>query len=174
MDLQEVKDFLRVDSTAEDLLIQGFILAAENYLANAGVKVKGELYDLVVKMLVALFYENRNPAEDKVDVPPVIRNFITQLALRGDVTPPDAPKGLAATAGNQLVNLTWNPNAEGDLAGYNVYQGGAKITSTLLTNASYQVTGLINGVTYTFQVSAVDNSGNESTLSTAVRVTPTT
>lgn len=80
-----MKDFLRVDSESEDAIIQGFILAAEDYLAGAGVKanIQGSgLYDTVVKMLVALFYENRDTAEDKVDIPPVINNFITQLATR--------------------------------------------------------------------------------------------
>jgi hypothetical protein len=37
-----------------------------------------------------------------------------------DTTPPAAPTGLSATAGDETVSLDWNNNSEGDLAGYNV------------------------------------------------------
>lgn len=82
--LQSAKDYLRVDSEDDDALISGFILAAQSYMANAGVKdsVQGDLYDVVVYMLLALFYEHRDAAEKDVQVPRVVQNFITQLAIK--------------------------------------------------------------------------------------------
>lgn len=83
-ELNEIKEYLRVDAVEENPLIKGFILAAKNYLLHAGVpepKEENKLYDLVTKMLVSLFYENREPSEKSVDVPPVIQNFITQLSI---------------------------------------------------------------------------------------------
>lgn len=82
-ELQLYKDYLRVDTDDEDLLIEGFILAAKDYLRNAGVKdiAQGDLYDVVVKMLVATFYEQRETAAKQVTIPPIINNFITQLSI---------------------------------------------------------------------------------------------
>lgn len=87
IDLGEVKEYLRVDGDEEDRTISGFIIAAEEYMRNSGVKsTEGELYKVVVYMLVALFYEHRDTAADKVDIPPVIINFIAQLATRSGIT----------------------------------------------------------------------------------------
>lgn len=67
MDLQEIKLFLRTDNDDEDMLIQSLVLAAENYLTNAGCKqlYNVELYRLAIMLLVSHFYENRDVVSDK-------------------------------------------------------------------------------------------------------------
>lgn len=83
MELAQVKGYLRVDGEDEDVLISAFLTAAEEYVDGAGVKQKeGKLYEVVVCMLVALFYEHRDTASDKITISPVINNLITQLATR--------------------------------------------------------------------------------------------
>ncbi len=68
--------------------------------------------------------------------------------------------------------MTWDPNSEGDLAGYRVYVGllpgvyGAPIDVGRVT--SWTVTNLTGGVTYYFAVSAYDTGGNESGRSNEV------
>lgn len=88
-----------------------------------------------------------------------------------DVTPPAAPRGLYSVTGDGSVTLHWLGNTEADLSGYRIYDGDSgapgapylRVGTTTLT--SFQVTGLTNGVTKFFAVSAVDRSGNESALS---------
>jgi hypothetical protein len=89
-----------------------------------------------------------------------------------DVTPPAAPRGLYSVTGDQSVTLSWLANTEGDLAGYRVYQAPCasgsncpydRIGATSATQ--FMASGLANGVTRFFAVSAVDASGNESPLS---------
>ena len=84
-----------------------------------------------------------------------------------DTTPPAAPTGLGATAGNGTVSLTWTANGEPDLAGYNVYRstttpGRADGTplngGTLLTSPAYTDNTAANGTTYYYVVTAVDDS----------------
>ncbi|HEY5576211.1 MAG TPA: head-tail connector protein [Clostridiaceae bacterium] len=73
MELEELKLFLRVDGTEEDALISSLQLAAEVYLANAGVvkDYANDLYTLVVRLLVTHWYENRetfiNMKSTKID-----------------------------------------------------------------------------------------------------------
>lgn len=88
-----------------------------------------------------------------------------------DLAPPAAPRGLYSVTGDQSATLHWLGNTEGDLSGYRVYIGDcpdlscpySRVGSTVST--SFTVTGLTNGQTRYFAVSAVDLAGNESDLS---------
>src|SRR5207253_2935867 len=81
-------------------------------------------------------------------------------------SPPSAPQNLAATGGNAQVTLTWQaPASDGGspITNYKIYRGRAPSTETLLTTVgavtSYTDTAVTNGVTYYYQVSAVNNVG---------------
>ncbi len=89
-----------------------------------------------------------------------------------DTTAPDAPQGLNATPGEEAVSLTWTANAEPDVAGYNVYRDGGKVNSLPVTATSYTDTGLTNGQTYTYTVTAVDFGALESGPSSEATATP--
>ena len=103
----------------------------------------------------------------------------------GDVTPPSAPVDLEVRVdeiGNTLA-LSWNPNTESDLAGYNVYRsmtsGGtyAKINVDPVTDITYkddgfQGEGLEGGREYYYVISAIDTSWLESDYSLEVNGTP--
>ncbi len=85
------------------------------------------------------------------------------------------PEGLTATPGNGSVILSWD--AVAGAAGYNVYcgrEGEAVVrwNDEPVTGTGCTVTGLTNGVTYRFQVSAVDALGFESGLSGPVTAVP--
>jgi len=85
---------------------------------------------------------------------------------------PNKPTGLSVTAGDKQVTLSWTANTEADLAGYNVYRDGVKINNSLIAKTTYNNTGLTNGTTYSYQVSAVDTAGKESEKSSSVSATP--
>lgn len=64
MDLEEVKQYLRIDDGEEDYLIDSLIRASHQYLVNAGVNEDSidnnqELYRLAMKLLIAHWYEKR-------------------------------------------------------------------------------------------------------------------
>ncbi len=89
------------------------------------------------------------------------------------VTPPTAPTGLAATAGNMQVALSWT--ASSGATSYNVKRGtangGPYPTVLPATTTSYTDTTVTNGTAYYYVVSAV-NSGGESANSSQVSATP--
>lgn len=85
---------------------------------------------------------------------------------------PPTPTGLAATAGNAQVNLTWNASA--GATSYHVKRSttsGAETQIAAPASNSYTDTGLTNGAKYFYVVSAVD-SGGESANSAEVSATP--
>jgi len=89
--------------------------------------------------------------------------------------PPAAPTGLAATAGNARVSLSWT--ASSGATSYNVKRatvtGGPYTTiATGVTATTFTDTGLANGTTFFYVVSAV-NAGAESPNSNQAQATPT-
>jgi len=89
--------------------------------------------------------------------------------------PQTPPTGLTATAGDGQVSLSWT--APGNAYSYNVYQAtasGAEGTTPVRTDVTYigtTITGLSNGSTYYFEVTAVGANG-ESVKSNEVSATP--
>lgn len=92
------------------------------------------------------------------------------IDLADVIAPEDVTDFLASITNETSVVLSWTASADtaGDLAKYLVYQssdGGDSFGSakTLASDkTSTDVTGLTPGATYTFKVTAVDESGNES------------
>ncbi len=81
-------------------------------------------------------------------------------------TLPSAPQSLVATAGNGQIGLSWMaPSSDGgrSIANFKVYRGTAPNVETLLTTVgnvlTYTDTGLTNGLTYYYKVSAVSSIG---------------
>src|SRR5262245_1626675 len=75
-------------------------------------------------------------------------------------------------ASSQNVSLAWDPNSEPDLAGYIVYYGNASgqytNSSRLANTTNTTVSGLQQGGTYYFAVTAYNDQGLESDPSNEV------
>lgn len=87
----------------------------------------------------------------------------------------DGPPALTADGINTAVVLNWT-ETPGRILQYNVYLVGKKgillLTSVAGTKTTFTHTGLTNGVTYSYQVSAVEMRGQESGLSNVASATP--
>jgi fibronectin type 3 domain-containing protein len=92
-----------------------------------------------------------------------------------DTTPPPVPTGLTAVPGDSQVALAWDAVSAVDLAEYVVYASTGDGLWTEVARGiaeSVVVTDLANGTQYSFAVTAVDTSDNESTRSAAAQATP--
>jgi chitodextrinase len=99
-----------------------------------------------------------------------------------DTAPPAAPSGIAAALqSGGGVRLTWSANSEPDLAGYTVYRAlsaggpftalnGAPLAGTVYTDTSVPA----GAAAVWYQVSASDDSGNESARSATAAVSMAT
>jgi hypothetical protein len=88
-----------------------------------------------------------------------------------DIYPPSEPSGLQAVFSSvgqkPFVDLTWAPNMESDLAGYNVFRsvdGGetVKLNKQVIPVPSFRDDSVVPGKTYRYFVSAVDLRNHES------------
>eukprot|EP00977_Amphora_coffeiformis_P019783 scaffold7453_cov177-Amphora_coffeaeformis.AAC.1 len=94
------------------------------------------------------------------------------------VPPPAGPTGLVVTPGYGHITLDWKPNTKSDLVSYNVYRkvgskGEYEMEAMGLTTTTY--TDYVNvkkGKTHTYQVTAVDVAGTESTRSESISASP--
>lgn len=88
-----------------------------------------------------------------------------------DVYPPAQPVGLQAVFSSvgqkPFVDLTWAPNSESDVAGYNIYRrspggGWQKLNQKPTQVPSFRDDAVPPGIKYEYSVSAVDLRNNES------------
>lgn len=88
-----------------------------------------------------------------------------------DRYPPPAPTGLIILAEPGQARLLWEPSIDSELAGYLIYRQEAGGRGFVALNAEpqlelgYRDTAVESGRTYSYYVSAVDRSGNESEAS---------
>jgi hypothetical protein len=86
-----------------------------------------------------------------------------------DNQPPAPPTGIIVYNGDNVAEIAWNPNREGDIAGYYIYYSNSydgKYTYIGSSTDDYFVDrDAANGNKYYYAVTAYDYSGNESDLS---------
>ena len=100
------------------------------------------------------------------------------IGAPGDTIPPVSPRNLQASVGDRQASLKWDANSEPDFLRYRIYSGTAPGPTTAIdsvdgaSSTTRTITGLTNGITYYFRITAVDVAGNESEYSNEVSVTP--
>jgi hypothetical protein len=99
----------------------------------------------------------------------------TVTVTPADTFPPAVPVGLMAVAGVNSIELAWQPNTEDDLAGYQVYRtldgGAAERIAGPVDAPNFSDRTVEIGKKYSYTITAVDRTGNESAHSAAVEVT---
>jgi len=130
------------------------------------MKIKG-LKSVFLFFCVFLFFScefTQKPTSDSSTTTPAVT-----------VAPPATPTGIAATAGDATVKITWTPVT--GASSYNLYwsttNGVSANTGKKIANATIPCTlqGLTNGKPCYFVVTAV-NAGGESAISTQASATP--
>lgn len=97
-----------------------------------------------------------------------------------DTFPPAAPSSVTVASINSIVSLFWPLNSEPDVAGYNIYRSDdekapperwIRLNQQLHKTASFRDEKVQAGKQYFYQITAVDQFGNESARSATVSET---
>jgi hypothetical protein len=97
-----------------------------------------------------------------------------ETILAHDIFPPAVPSGLQAVFSGvtqqPFIDLTWSPNNDAELAGYNIYRRTegtqpVKINQDLVKAPAFRDPAVKAGTKYFYSVSAVDLRNNESAKS---------
>ncbi len=95
-----------------------------------------------------------------------------------DKVPPDSPSGFAVRPTRDGgVRISWQPVLCFDLSGYRIYRNESRkfeAVAELDTSAAHWLDeGAERGVRYSYYVTAIDSSGNESAPSDSIEIVPT-
>lgn len=158
--------YRRAEGTQNDSLVGEVKLRNQPDVAMADRSFEWEkTYSYRITVVTTVTHANQVVAEVEGDDSPPLQ------VLVHDSFPPSVPSGLQAVFSGleqqRFIDLTWAPNTEPDLAGYNVYRhaGGAapqKINAELVKTPSFRDVSVSPGNTLDYAVSAVDLRGNES------------
>jgi fibronectin type 3 domain-containing protein len=92
-----------------------------------------------------------------------------------DTFPPAVPVGLMAVAAVNSIELAWQPNMEEDLAGYQVYRSTGGVAQERIAGPvdapNFSDRTVEIGKKYSYTITSIDRTGNESAHSAAVEVT---
>ena len=112
----------------------------------------------------------------------LMATVVLKAASSGPATAPAAPTGASATAGNASATVSWNAPSNGGslITSYTVtpYAGSTALTPTTVTGTppttNATISGLTNGTSYTFTVTATNAIGTGPPSSPSNAVTPQT
>ncbi|MBN8741552.1 MAG: hypothetical protein BGP24_19365 [Lysobacterales bacterium 69-70] len=165
---------LRLLGTVEDAHLRDYIVA----IATPSAALADNwtpLYRGLATVSAGVLAEIDLPLPDGDYVLRVLATDVTgaatsaRLDLRLDRTPPPAPLQLRVRLDGADAVLDWTPPTAGDLAGYAVYRNGARLNAAVLTTPHYVDTALPDG-RWRYEVTALDQAGNESATSNRVEV----
>ena len=145
------------------------------YLVNSKHRVSATEYsDLEFEFGEVRSYRVQTMSQDTN--PLILSPFSDTLRiLPRDEFPPATPQNMTAFVLEGKVQIFWDENKEADLKGYFLYSGTdvnrLKKSSSSITITRYVDESVVPGQSYYYQLTAVDQVGNESSKSDPVSVT---
>ncbi|MCW9012946.1 MAG: fibronectin type III domain-containing protein, partial [Gammaproteobacteria bacterium] len=78
----------------------------------------------------------------------------------------------ASNVSSDQISIAWNASSDNvAVTGYRLYKNGSATHFASTASLSFNDTGLVSGQTYQYRVTAVDEAGNESVMSSVLTIT---
>lgn len=119
-------------------------------------------------------YQYRVSAVDAAGNESALSNSLLVNTLSApDTSAPTTPTNLhSTTVSSDQIDLVWNVASDNiGVTAYRLYRNGSSTPLATTATPGYSDTGLAANQSYQYRVSAIDEAGNESSLSSAITVT---
>lgn len=146
------------------------LAGSTNLLASATPGAQGDFAVPLTLGLgsVQLSFVSRAPAISLSSLPVILSLNVINF--------PAAPGNFAATPGDTVVDLTWTASPTPGVTGYNVYRDGGQVPLNAQPLSAGQTTfrdlALTNGRSYSYLMTSIGTSGQESLPTNSVTSTP--
>jgi len=167
--------YRRQEGTAQPALVGEVPASVETTLTFTDSTIEWQkTYEYHIEAVTVITQEGKAAIEVPGEDSPEVKVFAN------DIFPPEVPSSLQAVSSGPgqppFIDLIWAPDADADLAGYNVYRREEdghplRLNSQMLETPAYRDPDVVPGKTYSYSISAVDVRGNESARSEEVSET---
>lgn len=168
----EITDVVKPRRGEIDYRLRSWVYDAPDTVWSAVSILPAQFLNQAVKVMVTMHVSDGDETVASPEQSWVFRSSYTEPAD----PPPSIPSGFMAIGGEDIVTLAWNANSEPDFASYTVYRGlfSGSVTEYQagITSVSYVDNAAAYGTTYFYQLSAIDDGGNESVLTGEITGTP--
>nr|WP_052519831.1 GEVED domain-containing protein [Nonlabens ulvanivorans] len=147
--------------------------ASQNTPASGSISIPNSALNGATRMRISMQY-NAIPASCGSFNYGEVEDYTVTIGNNTvDTTAPSIPTSLISNnLTESTVDLNWTASTDNvGVTAYEVRRGTTLLTTT--ANTSIQITGLVIGTNYSFNVRAKDAAGNTSSASNSVSVTPT-
>lgn len=168
--------FSTYDSHSNDYLINEIIPRTKT-VANQTNSTIANFYN-ALKNKPEMFIDGVHPTAQGAGIMAQVVKQAINDAQNSDIIPPAIPNNFSANGSDGKVELTWSSNSESDLHHYNIFRGTTLggfmnyLSSPSSGQTMYTDNTVVNGTTYYYQISAIDNSNNASARTSPISVSP--
>lgn len=159
------------ESATDSIDVIGYIIYRDNQLIQGVIGAEEVAYTDIGLMEDTMYTYQVRAVDQAGNISEMSNTVTARTKSAEDLTPPTPPLNLRIDdVTTNSVSLSWEAAIDDvGVTGYHVYRDDQLIQTLSGTELSYIDTGLMEATTYTYKIRAVDQAGNLSEASSAVK-----
>ena len=159
------------ESATDSIDVIGYIIYRDNQLIQGGIGAEEVAYTDIGLMEDTMYTYQVRAVDQAGNISEMSNTVTARTKPTEEILPPAAPLNLRIDdVTTNSVSLSWEAAIDDvGVTGYHVYRDDQLIQTLSGTELSYIDTGLMEATTYTYKIRAVDQAGNLSEASSAVK-----
>jgi chitodextrinase len=151
-------------ASTDNVVVTGYDIYVEGVKNNATLltALSYTVTGLTASTIYSIYVVARDAAGNSTN-----SNTLSITTMSNDIQPPSAPVLTSSSRTQTSINLSWTAATDNiGVTGYDVFVGGIKNNTSLLTGLTYTVSGLTASTSYSVYVVARDAAGNRTNSNT--------
>lgn len=159
------------ESATDSIDVIGYIIYRDNQLIQGVIGAEEVAYTDIGLMEDTMYTYQVRAVDQAGNISEMSNTVTAKTKPTEEILPPAAPLNLRIDdVTTNSVSLSWQEAIDNvDVASYNVYRDDQLVQTLTGTDLTYIDTGLMEATTYTYKIRAVDQAGNLSEASNAVK-----